>query len=49
MLEERGLGPEKIFQVLSSDVSDREVLQKKLKSYYPEYKSVINQAFARYN
>lgn len=49
MLEERGLGPEKIFQVLSSDVTDREMLQKKLKSYYPEYKSVVNQAFARYN
>ena len=49
MLEERGLGMEKIFQVLSSDVTDREVLEKKLKSYYPEYKSVVNQAFARYN
>ena len=49
MLSEAGLGPEKIFQVLSSDVTDREILQKKLKSYYPEYKSAVNQVFARYN
>ena len=48
MLEGQGLPPEKIFQVLSSDVTDREILQKKLKSYYPEYKSAINQAFAKY-
>lgn len=48
-LEERGLSGSRIFQVLGSDVTDREVLQKKLISYYPEYKSAINQAFARYN
>ena len=48
-LEEHGLGAAQIFQVLSSDATDRAMLQKKLTSYYPEYKSVINQAFARYN
>ena len=47
-LEEAGIGPAKIFQVLSSDVTDREMLKKKLKSYYPEYKSAINQAFEKY-
>ena len=48
-LEERGLSAARIFQVLGPDVKDRETLQKKLISYYPEYKCVINQAFARYN
>ena len=48
-LEDRGLNAWKIFQVLSSDVTDRSVLQKKLISFYPEYKSDINQAFARYD
>ena len=47
-LEEAGIGPAKIFQVLSSNVTDREMLKKKLKSYYPEYKSAINQAFEKY-
>jgi len=48
-LEERGLSCNKIFQVLGADVTDRTVLQKKLISFYPEFKSAINQAFARYN
>jgi hypothetical protein len=48
-LEERGLSANRIFQVLGADVKDRETLQKKLTSYYPECKSAINQAFARYN
>ena len=48
-LEDRGLSFNRVFQVLSSDVTDRETLQKKLTSYYPEYKNAINQAFARYN
>ena len=47
-LEEAGLAPEKIFQVLTSDITDREILKKKLKSYYPEYKGAINQAFEKY-
>ena len=48
-ISDAGLAWQKIFQVLGPDVTDREVLYKKLKSYYPEYKSAINQAFATYN
>ena len=48
-LAEHGLSFSKIFQVLGPDVTDKAMLQKKLVSYYPEYKSDINQAFARYN
>ena len=48
-LEDRGLSFNQIFQVLGPDVTDREMLQKKLTSYYPEMKSAINQAFARYD
>lgn len=48
-LEERGLSCGHLFSVLSSEVTDREMLQKKLISYYPEHKSTINQVFARYN
>jgi hypothetical protein len=48
-LEDRGLNARRIFQVLGADVTDRTVLQKKLVSFYPEYKSAINQAFMRYN
>ena len=49
ILAEDGLSWQKIFQVLGSDVTDREILQKKLNSYYPEHKSTINKAFAMYN
>ena len=48
-LEDRGLNAWRIFQVLGADVTDRTVLQKKLVSFYPDYKSAINQAFMRYN
>lgn len=48
-LEDRGLSFNRIFQVLGPDVTDRDALQKKLISYYPEHKTAINQAFARYN
>ena len=48
-LEERGLSCHKIFQVLDSEVTDVETFQRKLTSYYPEYKSAINQAFTRYD
>jgi len=48
-LEERGLSLGHIFQILNAEVTGRELLRKKLISYYPEYKSTINQAFARYN
>ena len=47
-LEDRGLSFNQIFQVLGPDVTDCAMLQKKLISYYPEMKSAINQAFARY-
>ena len=48
-LQEHGLDYNRIFQVLGPDVTDRETLQKKLISFFPEYKSDINQAFTRYN
>jgi hypothetical protein len=48
-LEKQGLDANRIFQVLGSDVTDREMFQKKLISYYPEYKAAINEAFAKYN
>lgn len=48
-LMDRGLSTGQLFQVLNGEVTDRTLLQKKLTSWYPEYKSEINQAFARYN
>lgn len=48
-LDDRGLDAWRIFQVLGADVTDRAILQKKLTSFYPEYKSAISQAFMRYN
>ncbi|MCR5351826.1 MAG: hypothetical protein K6E35_04975 [Bacteroidales bacterium] len=48
-LEDRGLSSNRIFQVLGPAVTDRETLRKKLVSYYPEFKSAINQAFIRYD
>lgn len=47
-MSDRGLGRSKIFNALTSDITDPETLQKKLVSLYPENKSLINQAFARY-
>ena len=49
LLEQRGLSACKIFQVLDGEVTDKTLLKKKLSSFYPEFKSEINQAFARYN
>lgn len=48
-LEEKGLGRYKIFAALTSDIKDKDQLQKKLISLYPEMKSTIKQAFGRYN
>ena len=48
-LDERGINRYKIFNALTSDICDKESLQKKLISLYPESKSVINQAFGKYN
>ncbi|MCR5326412.1 MAG: hypothetical protein K6E37_06660 [Bacteroidales bacterium] len=47
-LDERGLGLEKLAPVFTADVVNLEGLQNKLLSYYPAFKSVINEAFARY-
>ena len=47
-LDERGLGLEKLAPMFTSDVVNLEGLQNKLLSYYPAFKSVINEAFARY-
>lgn len=48
-LDDRGLGYHKIFAALSDDVDNRDILKKKLVSLYPQFKTTINQAFARYN
>ena len=47
-LDERGLGRHKIFAALGPDIVDRNILQKKLISLYPQFKTTINQAFTRY-
>ncbi len=47
-LDERGLGLEKISPLFTADVVDMEVLKLKMLSYYPEFKTVILDAFARY-
>ena len=47
-LDERGLDRFKIFEALTSEVTDRDLLQTKLISLYTEMKSTINQAFGRY-
>lgn len=47
-LEERGLTRYKVFQAMTSEVTDRDTFQAKLTSLYPEYKSIIRQAFERY-
>ncbi len=48
-LDERGLNRDKIFAVLSADVHSRETLQQRLLSLYPEFKSIIYEAFNLYN
>lgn len=48
-LDDRGLNRYRIFAALTSDINSREMLQKKLTSMYPEFKSTIIQAFGRYN
>ena len=47
-LEERGLGPNKIFSALGSDVKSIEEFRTRLCNLYPEHLSLINQAFERY-
>lgn len=47
-LDERGITRFKVFRALDAEVTDRETLRERLIYYYPEYKSMINQAFTRY-
>ena len=47
-LDERGITRFKVFKALDAEVTDRETLRQRLIYYYPEYKSMINQAFSRY-
>ncbi|MCQ2180768.1 MAG: hypothetical protein MJY50_01730 [Bacteroidales bacterium] len=47
-LDERGINKYKLFASLSPDVTDRDILQARLLSLYPECKTIINQAFDRY-
>lgn len=47
-LDERGLDAEKIFRVLTSDVNSRETLRTALADTYPEYRTIVEQAFERY-
>lgn len=48
-LDEKGINRYRIFRALTSDVHDRDILRSKLSSLYPECKSIINEAFIRYN
>ena len=47
-LDDRGLGLEKLAPLFSGDVTSMDELREKLLSYYPPFKSVINEAYARY-
>ncbi|MCQ2158289.1 MAG: hypothetical protein MJY43_00470 [Bacteroidales bacterium] len=48
-LDEKGVNRYRIFRALTSDVHDRDILKAKLSSLYPECKTIINEAFIRYN
>lgn len=48
-LDDRGLDSGKIFSSLGSDVCDKDTMQDKMLSLYPQFKATINQAFGRYN
>lgn len=47
-LDERGMNRAMIFKALTKEVKDRDSLQEKLRSLYPEYDSIIEEAFDRY-
>ena len=47
-LDERGITRFKVFKALDGEVTDRQMLRDRLIYYYPEYKSMIIQAFSRY-
>ena len=48
-LEDRGINRGKIFKALEGDVTDRDALEKRLLRFYPENKSIIEQAFEKYS
>lgn len=47
-LDERGLGLESLAQLLSPDLTDMDMLKQKLLSFFPQNKTIILEAFARY-
>ena len=47
-MDERGLDRSKIFKALTSTVTSRDELQTQLETMYPEFDSIIEQAFDRY-
>jgi len=47
-MDERGINRFKIFNALSADATDVDILQNRMLSLYPECKNVIKQAFDRY-
>lgn len=47
-LDDRALGRYRIFSALTEDVRNRDTLQERLLSLYPEEENTINQAFLRY-
>ena len=48
-LDERGLDRSSIFKALQPEVTERKLLKDKLNSLYPEYSTIIGQAFERYD
>lgn len=47
-VDERGLGRSQIFDVLEEDVCTRDMLRTRLCAMYPDFSTVIDQAFERY-
>ena len=47
-LDERGLGLELLAPLFTTEVISMEILRQKMLSYYPQFKSTIMEAFARY-
>lgn len=48
-LDERGLTPSDIFRAMTEEVRTREELRQKLLDLYPDYSTMINEAFSRYS
>lgn len=47
-LDERGLGLELIAPLFTSEITSYGILKQKMLSYYPQFKNIIIEAFARY-